>query len=289
MEPICEACGEKTEIWTLDAADRLFRCPKCGHVLRSLDEAPCDARGHAWGGVGFFDRVRTAFTWRSQSRWLAARGIAPDRVLELGFGAGLMLRRHLALGRKCAGVEANLLETGLPAEIAGKFDFRSCDAEAMSFPPASFDLAFAVHVVEHLREPNRVFALLFDALAPGGAVHFLTPNGDSAGLRLFGARWWNLEDPTHVRFYSPESIRLMLERAGFADVEVRRPGWDSLVLEGASFARIFLRRNGTHGVMSRRAGRLLALCSAPFFFLARLFVPALRPSIEVFARKPGVR
>lgn len=283
---ICESCGKEMSTWKLDEKNQLSLCKFCKHVQRSLKEAPADCREHAWGGVGLFDHIRTWFTWRSQQKYLKKKKQPSDNVLELGFGAGLMLKRHIALGHKCTGVEADLLEIGLPEYLKGKINFHASSAENMNLPPNIFNLVYAIHVAEHLLEPQKVFGLIYNTLVPGGVLQFLTPNGSSAGLSIFRSHWWNLEDPTHIRFYSPESIKYMLEKAGFTDVEVRFPRWDSLTLEGASFARCFLHHSGKHGVMSKKTGKLLALFSAPFFAFVRLFWGRLNPSMEIYARKP---
>jgi len=50
------------------------------------------------------------------------------------------------------------------------------DAERLPFADGSFDLVSANMVLEHLREPARVFQEVARVLAPGGAFVFVTPN-----------------------------------------------------------------------------------------------------------------
>jgi SAM-dependent methyltransferase len=62
-------------------------------------------------------------------------------------------------------------------------------------------------LVEHLDDPAAVFRTCHRALRPGGILYLVTPNAGSGGLRVFGESWWNLEDPTQVRFFTPPSAR----------------------------------------------------------------------------------
>lgn len=282
----CEVCGELLAPFPLDQANLLLRCRACGHIIRPLESAPASMRQHAWGGVGLFDHLRTALTWRSQRRFLKSIGFPhPLRVLEIGFGAGLMLKRHIAQGARCSGVERELLETEISKGVVEAIHYQRAAAEEMDFPPESFDLIYAIHVAEHLQEPDLVFKKIYQLLAPHGALHLMTPNGASLGLRLFKTAWWNLEDPTHLRFYSPESITRLLASAGFSEIEVKQPLWDSLLLEGASTARLVLHRELEHGVLSLKRGKAIALLSSPFFLLGRALISDLNPSIEIWARK----
>jgi SAM-dependent methyltransferase len=197
-----------------------------------------------------------------------------------------MLRAFIERGDAVTGVDRDLLEVEVDGLVRERGVLIKSTAETAELPQGSFDLAYGIHVIEHLVDPASVFEKTFRALKPGGIVFFLTPNADSRGLTLFRENWWNLEDPTHVRFFSPESATGMLARAGFEKVEVRRSRWDSLSVEGNSLARVVYRRPLENGVLSTRTGRLLAVASMPFTLIARLAVPSIAPTMEVVAHKP---
>ena len=48
----------------------------------------------------------------------------------------------------------------------------------------------------------------------------MTPNIDSVGHRLLRRRWRGLEPPRHLFLYNPSTMRELLRRAGFTDVDV---------------------------------------------------------------------
>jgi SAM-dependent methyltransferase len=139
-------------------------------------------------------------------------------------------------------------------------------------------------LVEHLDDPAAVFRTCHRALRPGGLLYLVTPNVGSGGLRVFGECWWNLEDPTHVRFFTPRSLGLMLGDAGFRMGRARIPLWDSQTLEISSLLRLLGKGSGEHGVLTSKLALPLSVALLPFAMGARLLWPRLSPSIEVMAR-----
>lgn len=158
-------------------------------------------------------------------------------------------------------------------------------AEEVELPESSFDLIYGIHVVEHLEDPTAVLQGCHGALRPEGILYLMTPNGSSDGLRLFRDRWWNLEDPSHVRFFSPRSISIMLSRAGFQRARIRTPIWDSLSVEVASLIRTIRPSTGEHGVLGNPALLPLYAPLIPTALVARAIWPSLSPSMEVVATK----
>jgi hypothetical protein len=65
-------------------------------------------------------------------------------------------------------------------------------------------------------------------LAPGGKLIVTVPNIDSLAFRWFGSAWNGLDLPRHLVHFTPATLRLMLERAGWRAgrvAMVRRGGW----------------------------------------------------------------
>lgn len=111
------------------------------------------------------------------SRARAALDCGPGSdVLDVGCGPGNLLA-GLA-GRRLVGVD--LSET-LLAQARRRLSGRPVelflgDAEALSFPDASFDRAVCSEVLEHVRDPRRVVAEIHRVCRPGARVVFTVPN-----------------------------------------------------------------------------------------------------------------
>jgi SAM-dependent methyltransferase len=80
----------------------------------------------------------------------------------------------------------------------------------------------AADVLEHLRDPQRVLRLLERYLAPGGRLVVSLPNVANASVRvplLFGRFNYadkGILDSTHVRLYTFETARALVESCGFS-------------------------------------------------------------------------
>jgi SAM-dependent methyltransferase len=281
--PPCEACGLVTAAWRIGSACILWRCSSCGHIVRDLKLCDARARAHPWGGSSGLDRVRSKLTMRNLRRALPRSG--PLDILEIGFGRGLLLSQFLDQGHRVHGIDPGMLERDLAEPLRSLETLRAEQAESVQLPVSALDLIYGIHVVEHLSDPAVVFRNCQRALRDGGVLYLITPNARSRGLTLFRDAWWNLEDPTHVRFFSSRSISLMLRRAGFGRIVTRIPIADSLTVEISSLLRMRKRDPGEHGVMSVKGTLPLYALLSPVALAARALWPELSPSIEVLAWK----
>ena len=82
------------------------------------------------------------------------------------------------------------------------------------FPPGSFDLVTAFHVLEHVPDPVAMLRRMLAWLAPGGLAVVEVPNAGGAGARLFGRAWSGLDLPRHLWHFSPATLGVAVERAG---------------------------------------------------------------------------
>ncbi len=116
-----------------------------------------------------------------------------------------------------------------------------------------FDLIFADNVIEHVSDPGRWMARLYDRLAPGGRLVIKTPwarntellfhlrvsllsyvwrvykcNGLGKAVSATFFRPWSLDPPRHVYSFSPRSLMALAEQAGvdrMATSHYRLPLW----------------------------------------------------------------
>lgn len=281
MSAECEVCGAGLRDWPVRGGGVLRRCPQCGHVLRDLTACPAGARDLGYGGDPGLDAVRLALT----ARRLRALVPAGRSVFEIGYGSGRLLRRFLDAGWSVGGVDAGQLGVGVDPLVARSGDLVSGELETLD-RDGTYDLVVGVHVLEHLRDPAAGLAAAYRLLRPGGVLALVTPTADSLGAEWFGAAWWLLEDPTHLRFFSPGSARRALAAAGFAGVGVRRLRLDNLSMEVASLRRLVRPVPRAAGVLSARGTVAAALATAPVALAARILRPRLVPSLELTAHRP---
>lgn len=276
----CEICGQRTAGLALRGGGVLARCVDCGHLARQLAGSPAFHRDRAYGGEPTLDAWRLALTHR-----LLTRARRPASVFEVGYGSGALLRRFLDDGASVGGTDPDQLEVAVDARVRAHGRLYDAAIEDLTADVEPVELVYGIHVLEHVQDPLRTLRHAAHLLAPGGTVQFLTPAGDSDGLRLYGRAWWMLEDPTHVRFFSAESLHRAARSVGLTDVCVTRPALDSLVTDAASLARLARPRARPHGVLALRPVLAAGVATAPVVLAARALRPALRPTLHLTARK----
>lgn len=278
----CEICDAPLRRHHLNGGGALDQCVACGHLVRDLTLAPAAHRQHAYGGEAHLDAARLALTYRS-----LVRSGEPSSVFEIGFGAGSLLRRFHDKGATIAGADPDQLNIAVDEVVLATGNLHAGPVETLDVSGVKpVDLAYGIHVLEHVSDPVATMASVARLLAPGGRAEFLTPAGDSGGISAYGSAWWMLEDPTHVRFFTARSLEALARRAGFTDIEVRRPVLDSLSVDAASLVRLLRPADRPAGVLAERGVLLGGLALAPFVVAARLARPRLRPTLHLIARAP---
>lgn len=147
---------------------------------------------------------------------------AGARVLEIGAHTGDFSAVLTAHGCRVTAVEANAIAA---ADLAGRVDTAIVgsieDPAVQARITGTFDVVLAMHVLEHLVDPWAVVARLAGHLAPGGLCLVLLPNVGAWTVRkdLFFKGSFEYEDVgildrTHVRFFTIDSGRALIESAG---------------------------------------------------------------------------
>lgn len=274
-------CGAPVRGQALRGGCVVERCERCGHLERDLERCPAHHRDLAYGGEPTLDRIRLDLTYRE----LVRDGV-PSRVFEVGFGAGSMLRRFLDDGAQVAGVDPDQLGIDVDELVRAQGDLRTGGIEDVTDLPGDQDLVYGIHVLEHVTDPHAALRSSLELLRPGGRASFITPAGDCSGVDRYGAAWWMLEDPTHIRFFTADSLARAAERAGFVDIEVRRLLLDSLSVDAASLARAVRPGERPRGVLGSRSVLAAAVASVPLVIGQRVVAPRSRPTLQLLARRP---
>lgn len=81
----------------------------------------------------------------------------------------------------------------------------------------TYDFIVCSEVMEHFHQPSREFRLLREMLAPGGKLYCKT---SVLEVSVDFGSWYYKNDPTHVFFYSPESLEWIRERYGFRHLDI---------------------------------------------------------------------
>jgi SAM-dependent methyltransferase len=139
------------------------------------------------------------------------------RLLDFGCGGGSFLEQMHRHGWQVTGIDISAptvyrlrSEMNLPVLVG--------TLPHPDLQPESFDVITMWHSLEHVHRPREILREAYHLLAPGGKLLVAVPNIDSLPFRWFGRHWFALDLPRHLTHFTPWTLPLMLERAGF------RPG-----------------------------------------------------------------
>jgi ubiquinone/menaquinone biosynthesis C-methylase UbiE len=178
---------------------------------------------------GLFGRVLGAImaveTRALNDEVLRHLAVAPgERILEIGFGHGRTLERAAKAtpDARLAGIDhaedmvAALSRRARRLIADGRLEVRAGDSDALPWPEATFDGAFAVHTIYFWSEPSRHLAEIHRVLRAGGRL-----------VLAFRDRTPDVEarvppDIYHLR--SRDEVLALLTAAGFETTASAGPG-----------------------------------------------------------------
>lgn len=149
------------------------------------------------------------------------------RILDVGCGAGDNARLLKNEFRELHGLTLSDAEAKLAAPHFHKVTVANVETWKPEYPAGYFDAIVLSHVLEHLTDPLSTLRNLAKLLRAGGSMYVAAPNVLFWKQRLqflvgrFEYTDEGILDRTHLRFFTPRTIRRLLTDAGF-DVTVER-------------------------------------------------------------------
>jgi SAM-dependent methyltransferase len=151
---------------------------------------------------------------------------ASRRLLDVGAHAGRFMRLAQRAGWEVEGLEVNPKTAACAQRRTGAIVHR-VGIDAIASEGRRYTAVTITDVLEHIPDPVHVLAAAAHLLAPGGVIAVKVPSGpaqlckEQALSALDRSRPMSLADNlVHVNHFSPRSLRMALERSGFAGVMI---------------------------------------------------------------------
>jgi SAM-dependent methyltransferase len=157
--------------------------------------------------------------------------VAGERVIDVGYGGGLGLRKLLTAGCRVVGLDpsrpmARYCGRHLaPERLSGRLALIVGEVEHLPLADASIDKALAVNTIYFWHDPGAGFSELRRVLRPGGTLVVATSAARTCRFFGFGSK--DLFIP------NPDTIRNLARLAGFRHTAIERhhgPGGTRLVV-----------------------------------------------------------
>jgi len=238
VEIPCPACGENKNCSEFEKGKFIFkRCELCNTLYVSPRPKPARLLEYCRNSrsVNFFMkeilektmavRKEKIFNPRAERVIAAIRksGISRELLVEVGGANGLFL--EIMKERKAAfGRYLNIEPSEEAARLTKERGFEVINDFAENAKGLNADCVCAFELIEHVFDPLAFCNKVNGFLASGGLFIMTTPNIEGFDLMLLGRDSDNIGAPAHLNYFSPGSIRILLERAGFEQIEVETPG-----------------------------------------------------------------
>lgn len=139
----------------------------------------------------------------------------PDgkELLEIGCAYGFFLNIARTVFRSVQGIDISSDATKYARDTLGLSvyteDFLLCDEIK------HIDVLCLWDTIEHLQSPHLYLEKASDLMDAGGSVAITTGDINSVMARFRGAKWRQIHPPTHLHYFSKETLGKILRRYGF--------------------------------------------------------------------------
>lgn len=183
--------------------------PPTDDFLRSYYEEQYQNPTYSFHDALFSDLIK---------RWAPEVAQNPGRVLEIGCGNGDKLLAFHSEGYDVFGFEP------------GAADYQICESKGLQVFNQPFDVAIAhsqgpysvlllSNILEHVPYPEHLLEEIYPLLEPKGVLLINVPNEFNALQEVFlkntGERRWFLSPPSHLNYFTPDSLSNLLNNYGW--------------------------------------------------------------------------
>lgn len=212
----------------------VLRCAACEHYISRHDFDPAAFYRDEYVESTYGDRLRETFERitalppeRSDNHWRVERvaafarehlgGVPEPSVLDVGSGLCVFLNGLKEQGFRGTALDPDPRTAEHAREIVGVEAVCADYMEAEDL--GRFDVIAFNKVLEHVQDPVAMLARSSKHLAEGGFVYVEVPDGPAAAEEGPGREEFFVE---HLHVFSPASLALTAERAGFSPVRIDR-------------------------------------------------------------------
>jgi len=195
-----------------------MKCPVCQYQSASFTDPASQIRYHACTECGYIHKDPEYYhDFGSQKRRYDLHQNHPD---DPGYRAYFQRFLDMVLpysARRGRALDFGSGDSDLLASMLGEAGFEVMRHDPIYHPDSAyasehFDLIVSTEVFEHLDDPLRTLWHLSEHLTPGG--HLALQTQFLPATRGEFLTWYYRLDPTHIGFFTPETLEVMARACG---------------------------------------------------------------------------
>lgn len=170
--------------------------------------------------IGIWETTMNPVIVKSANLLESAIAIQEGRLLDVGCGYGFFLGEMKSRGWQVEGVEVSRTGRQYAQNRWGIF-IHPCPLEDLNLPECVYDVVTLFYVVEHVHDPLGLLMEVKRVLKPGGLVLLRWPHSTPI-VRVLGPLSMKFDlyhTPFHLYDFSPKTIRKLLVRCGFDQLQ----------------------------------------------------------------------
>ncbi|MAU13602.1 MAG: hypothetical protein CL607_27545 [Anaerolineaceae bacterium] len=233
----CNLCGYRdTEPFCPANGRGLVKCKNCGlvYVGQQPDAEELYALyGETYfhndesGEVGYTDYIKDETNIRRTVNGRfdhIEKFVTSGRLLDVGCAMGFFIDEASKRGWQVEGMDVSHFAVQYVKERFGHKAYQG-SLKTLDLEEGAYDLVTMFDVIEHVPDPKGYMVEVGKLLKSGGIFELATPDVDSIPAKLTGKRWIGYKlSEEHVYYFSVNTLRQMLDYAGFDVVHVRHIG-----------------------------------------------------------------
>lgn len=211
--PICNSV--ETTFFGLRTAFAYYRCHLCLHLF--LSPFPSDRKLNKLYSGDYEFKVDETSLRRFK---LVARNVIGEfmqmnpsgkTLLDIGAGYGTFVEVAISDGLDAVGIEpAKNLYKIANSRLKGKIFHHDLDA-FIKTNNETYDFISLIHVIEHVKQPERFLKTVLTLLKPNGVLYIETPNSYSHLANVEKENYTFLTPPDHINLFSKLSLGLLID------------------------------------------------------------------------------
>ncbi len=212
----------------------LKKCQECGFVTANLEISKQELEryysSNYFNGEEYLDYlndknvIQYNFNKRLKKIEKIISGVPLDDVLEIGCAYGffgeLILRKYPNCKYKGFDVSKEAIEYG---KNNFNLDLSNIDYLEKTNEPNKYSHIFMWDVVEHLKEPHHFLEKISYECKDDAYIYITTGDIGRILPKIQGKKWRLIHPPTHLHYFTKNTLSLLLEKYGFEKVHSSYP------------------------------------------------------------------